>query len=53
MATITITESALEEIVRLAKNGFNIDITECHDGEPIVVMKGDTGLVRLFAVERR
>ena len=50
---ITLTESALLEIAKLAKRGFSIEITECHDGEPIIVATDDTGLVRLFAVERR
>ena len=52
MELITLTESALFEIVNLAQNGFDVDVTKAHDGENLIIAKDDTGLVRLFAIER-
>lgn len=48
---ITITQSALEEMLQLAAMKFDFALTEATDGIPMYVAKKD-GLVRQFSVIR-
>lgn len=45
-----ITVSALEELLKLQRRGFEIEKTQATDGSDIVVAKSIEGLVRIFKI---